>query len=79
MSTEVWETPECNCGRGRYHPNQITEMSYNKEMAESLCSVCEVKEKANVFADSLVIRQLVLRAVIALLAATCASKGHSYN
>lgn len=79
MFIEVWETPECNCGRDRHYPNQITEMNYNKETAESLCSVCEVKEKANVFADSLVVRQLVLWAVIVLLAAICVSKGHSFN
>lgn len=79
MFTDVWETPECNCGRGRHYPNQIMAANYNKEMAESLCSVCEVEETANVFADSLVIRQLVLWAVIVLLAATCVSKGHSFN
>lgn len=60
MSTDVWETPEYNCGRGRHYPNQIMSTNYNKEMAESLCFVCEVEETANVFADSLVIRQLVL-------------------
>lgn len=59
--------------------NQIMATNSNKEMAESLCSVCEVEETANVSADSLVFRQLVLWAVIVLLAATCVSKGHSFN